>query len=110
MQKREFAIITGERKTEIEFSGADLVWVISPEHPEINKHFCFFKNVISKENTDFIEFELVDGTNVKLLFKRVAGLEIIARKDTRQYDVLVETLLQINYLKTRVEKIEKNFN
>ena len=110
MLRREFAVIGGKRRNEIELSGGDLVWVVFPESPEINQSFCFLKNIIFEENTDFIELELVDGTDVKIPLKRLAGLEVVAHKDTRQYDLLAETLFENHSLKTRLKKIEKNFS
>ena len=110
-------MLTGKRNPEVELSGSDLVWVIAPQHPEVNKHYCFFKNITSRGNelseteSDLeLELEYVDGMDVKIPLNMVGGLEVIARKDTRQYEVLVEKLLENKHLKTRLEKIENNFN
>lgn len=40
---RQFAIITGKRRGEVEVSGGDLVWIVAASFPEIHSSFCFLK-------------------------------------------------------------------
>jgi|SRR3989344_7095555 len=109
MIKREFAVLTGERRGEVELSGGDLIWVVAPKFPDIHDHFCFLKNIVQEEDVVFVELENIDGANVKVRLNMVGGLEVVARKDTRQYEVLVDALLKNYHLNNRLERIKKNF-
>lgn len=106
MIKRELAIVTGKRKSEIELSCGDLVWIIAPNFAKAHDQYCFFKNTIF---ADFVELEHIDGTNMLVPLNMIGGLEVVARKDTRQYEILVDLFLQNNNLNKRIEQIEKNF-
>lgn len=108
IEERKFVILSGKRRDE-EISGGDLVWVIAPHTKDIHDRFYFFKNIISQGNIDVVELEYIDGMDVGVPMKTISGLEIIAHKGTRQYEVLVAALLQNHHLKIRIKKIEQNF-
>lgn len=110
LNPRQFAIITGKRRGEIEVNGGDLVWVVVASFPEIHKSFCFFKNFVSSGEESFVELEQIDGMDLKIPEKMFGGLEVVAKNGTREYEVLTDTILENIRLKSWIKKLKKHLS
>lgn len=109
MKKVEFAIFTGKCVKGVEIFDGDLVFVNAQVFPSIHYYFCFFQNIICQENVDYVELKHIDGMKVRVPLNMISALEIIARKDTRQYEILIEVLTQNCILRNKLNRIKKNF-
>lgn len=57
-----------------------------------------------------MELEQIDGMDVKIPEKMVGGLEVIVKNGTREYEVLVDTILENTRLKSWIKKLKKHLS
>lgn len=103
---RELAVLVFNRRKEIELSAEDLVWILAPNrNHRLHDQFCFFM----KEDESLMTFkEFINGNEVCCEINKLSLVEVIARRETRQYEILVDLLLQNSNLKSKIAKIQKN--
>lgn len=107
VEPRELAILSFNRRKEVELSAGDFVWVLAKNtYPDLHDSFCFFE----KEDEWSITFKELTSSNVVVCeINKLSLVEVIARIGTRQYEILVDIFLQNVSFKKRIEQIEKNF-
>src|SRR3989344_3692983 len=99
---REFAVLMRQRKAEVEMWEDDLVLIYSPNtYPTVHEQFCFF----TKENEEGLEFRKLNEEKVVCDLLNLSFVEVIARKGSRQHEILVDTLSQKANLERKVETI-----
>lgn len=102
----EFAVVLGKRKEGVNIEEDDLVLVTAKKFPIIHEKVCFFARFLIE---NVIEFNII-GYGFKLFsLPEICGVEIVARKKTRQHEILTEVLLQKHNLQKRIDQIDKNF-
>ncbi len=103
--KREFAIYLGKKKDEIEISEGDLVQIYAVNLPNIHNHIILFQGF---SDNQYVKFKYFGGETDLFPVNMISQMEIIARNNTRQCEILMDIILQNLNLKKKIEKIQKN--